>query len=92
MQNGGCHPVDGRYFPDKEFKGAKFQWLAANVVSETTGETPLPPYWIKKVKGVKVGFIGMTLEATDTLVAAVGIQGWGFPRRSRYGQCPGPNP
>lgn len=78
MQNGGCHPVDGCYFPSEPFAGADFQWLAANVVNEVTGETPLPPYWIRDVDGVKVGFIGMTLEATDTLVAAAGIQGWDF--------------
>ena len=30
------------------------------------------------VHNIKVGFIGMTLEATDTLVAAAGIQGWDF--------------
>jgi 5'-nucleotidase len=78
MQNGGCHPVDGCYFPGEPYPGANFQWLAANVVNETTGETPLPPYWIKKINAVKIGFIGMTLEATDTLVAAAGIQGWDF--------------
>jgi 5'-nucleotidase len=78
MQNGGCHPVDGCYFPSEPYPGADFQWLAANVVNETTGETPLPPYWVKNVGGLKVGFIGMTLEATDTLVAAAGIQGWDF--------------
>jgi len=78
MQNGGCHPVDGCYFPDNPFGGANFQWLAANVVNETTGDTPLPPYWITKIESINVAFIGMTLEATDTLVAAVGIQGWDF--------------
>ena len=78
MQDGGCHPVDGCYFPDAPYAGANFQWLAANVVHETTEETPLPPYWIKKIESVKIGFIGMTLEATDTLVAAAGIQGWNF--------------
>jgi 5'-nucleotidase len=78
MQNGGCHPVDGCYFPDAPFAGASFQWLAANVVNEATGETPLPAYWIRKYESIKVGFIGMTLEATDTLVAASGIQGWDF--------------
>lgn len=78
MQNGGCHPVDGCYFPGNPYAGANFQWLAANVVNEATDETPLPPYWIKKIESVNVGFIGMTLEATDTLVAAVGIQGWDF--------------
>ncbi|MET0067398.1 MAG: 5'-nucleotidase C-terminal domain-containing protein [Candidatus Thiodiazotropha sp.] len=75
MQNGGCHPVDGCIYP---FEGADFQWLAANVVNEYTGETPLPPFWIKKFESIKVGFIGMTLEATNTLVAAAGIEGWQF--------------
>jgi 5'-nucleotidase len=78
MQDGGCHPVDGCYFPEAPYAGADFQWLAANVVNETTGETPLPPYWIQRFESINVGFIGMTLEATDTLVAAVGIQGWDF--------------
>ena len=78
MQNGGCHPVDGCYFPDEPYPGADFNWLAANVVNEATGETPLPPYQIERFNNVKVAFIGMTLEATDTLVAAAGIQGWDF--------------
>jgi len=78
MQNGGCHPIDGCFFPDQPYAGANFQWLAANVVEEATGNTPLPPFWIKKFESVKIGFIGMTLEATDTLVAASGIQGYDF--------------
>jgi len=78
MQDGGCHPVDGCYFDGDPYAGADFQWLAANTVSETTGETPLPPYMIKKFESVKIAFIGMTLEATDTLVAAAGIVGWDF--------------
>ncbi len=77
MQDGGCHPIDGCYFPGQPYAGADFQWLAANVV-DASGDTPLPPYWVKKIESVKVGFIGMTLEATDTLVAATGIQGWDF--------------
>jgi 5'-nucleotidase len=77
MQNGGCHPVDGCYFPDAPYAGADFQWLAANVV-DASGDTPLPPFWIEKVESIEVGFIGMTLEATDTLVAASGIAGWSF--------------
>lgn len=77
MQNGGCHPVDGCYFPEAPYPGADFQWLSANVVDQA-GDTPLPPYWIKKFQGVRVGFIGMTLEATDTLVAQSGIQGYDF--------------
>lgn len=78
MQNGGCHPVDGCYFPSEPYPGADFPWLAANVISETSGDTVLPPYWITQVGTTQVGFIGMTLESTDTLVAAAGIVGWDF--------------
>jgi 5'-nucleotidase len=77
MQNGGCHPVDGCYFADEPFAGADFQWLSANVV-DASGDTPLPSYWIEKYQSVEVAYIGMTLEATPTLVAAAGIQGWNF--------------
>ena len=34
MQSGGCHPVDGCYFPDAPYAGADFQYLAANVGQE----------------------------------------------------------
>jgi 5'-nucleotidase len=78
MQNGGCHPVDGCYFPGQPYAGAAFQWLSANVVETASGQTPLPPYWIKKFNNVEVGFIGMTLEGTDELVAAAGIAGYEF--------------
>ena len=38
----------------------------------STGRTVLPPTAVKRVAGVKVGFIGMTLESTPTLVAQAG--------------------
>ena len=38
------------------------------------GRTVLPPTAIRRVGGVKVGFIGMTLESTPTLVAQAGIR------------------
>ncbi len=78
MQEGGCHPVDGCYFPDQPYAGADFPWLAANVVKQSNRKTVLPPYWVKDVGGVKVGFIGMTLEGTDAIVAASGIEGYAF--------------
>jgi 5'-nucleotidase len=82
MQYGGCHPDDGCFFPNSPYQGANFQWLAANVVNDF-GETPLPPFWIRKFEGITVAFIGMTLEATDTLVSASGIAGWSFRDEAR---------
>ncbi|MDH6126317.1 bifunctional metallophosphatase/5'-nucleotidase [Kitasatospora sp. GP82] len=78
MQNGGCHPTDGCYVGGRTFKGAEFQYLAANVTSEKTGRTLLPPYWVKNVHGVKVGFIGVTLEGTPNIVTAEGVKGLKF--------------
>ncbi len=40
----------------------------------STGRTVLPPTSIRYVGGVKVGFIGMTLEGTPELVAQAGIR------------------
>lgn len=78
IQDGGCHPADGCYFEEAPYAGADFRYLAANVVSTTTGKPVLPGYWVTKVNGIKVGFIGVTLEDTDTLVAAAGIEGYEF--------------
>jgi 2',3'-cyclic-nucleotide 2'-phosphodiesterase (5'-nucleotidase family) len=79
MQFGGCHPVDGCYFPEAPYDGADFPWLAANVVDSVTGKPVLAPTWVKRLDhGVKVGFIGMTLEGTPELVAQSGIVGLTF--------------
>ncbi|GAA0685251.1 bifunctional metallophosphatase/5'-nucleotidase [Kitasatospora atroaurantiaca] len=78
LQNGGCHPVDGCYVEGRKFKGAEFEYLAANVTSEKTGRPILDPYWVKNVNGVKVGFIGATLEGTPNIVTAEGVKGLKF--------------
>ncbi|MEU0070675.1 bifunctional metallophosphatase/5'-nucleotidase [Streptomyces sp. NPDC006332] len=77
LQNGGCHPTAGCY-TDKRFKGADFPYLAANVLDEKTGKPILKPYWVWKKKGVKVGFIGVTLEDTPGVVSAEGVKGLKF--------------
>ncbi|MGW0334532.1 bifunctional metallophosphatase/5'-nucleotidase [Streptomyces sp. NPDC003011] len=77
LQNGGCHPTAGCY-TDKEFEGADFPYLAANVLDEKTGKPVLKPYWVWKKKDVKVGFIGVTLEDTPGVVSAEGVKGLTF--------------
>jgi len=61
-----------------KFAGANFEYLAANVIDTSTGKSLLPGYTIKTVNGVKVGFIGLTLEATPSVVAAGGTDGLTF--------------
>ncbi|MCK5325378.1 MAG: metallophosphoesterase, partial [Woeseiaceae bacterium] len=77
MQFGGSHPVDGD-FDDDPFLGAEFEFLAANVVLDETGETIFPPYTIRNFGGVKVAFIGMTLEGTPAVVTVAGVAGLTF--------------
>lgn len=72
MQRGGCHPVDGCQDGDR-FKGADFRFLAANVVYEKNGKTIFPAHRIKAFKGVKIAFIGLTLEGTPSIVTPSGV-------------------
>ncbi len=76
MQRGGCHPQDGCR-DGNGFAGAKFHYLAANVVRKRTGKRFFPPYAIRKIGGVKLGFIGMTTKATPSFLspsAAAGLR------------------
>ncbi|WP_437722439.1 bifunctional metallophosphatase/5'-nucleotidase [Sorangium sp. So ce861] len=78
MQHGGCSPVDG-CADGTPFAGASFQFLAANVVVDTTtGRTLFPRYGVREFDGVKIAFIGMTLEDTPSIVTPVGVAGLSF--------------
>ncbi|WP_338413355.1 bifunctional metallophosphatase/5'-nucleotidase [uncultured Sphaerotilus sp.] len=88
LQNGGCKVVAGAADPNSckgltagtpvPFEGAKFKWLSANVLNTATGKPLLPAYGIKTFNGVKVAFIGMTLQATPTIVTPTGVAGLSF--------------
>ncbi|MEW2431636.1 bifunctional metallophosphatase/5'-nucleotidase [Micromonospora sp. NPDC047644] len=77
IQNGGCHPVDG-CIDGTPYRGAGFQYLSANAFKTATGKPLMAPYAIHKVQGVKVGFIGMTLEGTPQIVSQQGVAGLSF--------------
>ncbi|MER7546426.1 bifunctional metallophosphatase/5'-nucleotidase [Actinomadura sp.] len=79
LQNGGCHPVDG-CSPEGKWRGAKFDYLAANVLKKRGHkERPiLKPWTIRRINGVRVGFIGLVTKTTPTIVTAEGIKGLRF--------------
>jgi 5'-nucleotidase len=77
MANGGTHPVDGD-LDGTPFLGAEFEFLAANVTDDATGDTILPGVSIRNYQGVKVAFIGMTLEGTPSIVTQAGVAGLTF--------------
>ena len=88
LQAGGCKIVGGAVDPNSckgfgsaapgSFDGAKFQWLSANVIEDSTGRTLLPAYGIKIFNGVKVAFVGMTLKGTPGIVTPTGVAGLTF--------------
>ncbi len=83
MQRGGCID-DGTgennqdSCPSGRFKGARFDYLAANVKYAGTSRTILPAYTVKRVGKAKIGFIGMTLKDTPSIVTASGVAGLDF--------------
>jgi 5'-nucleotidase len=76
MARGGCHPnpePPSQTCANGPFRGANFDFLAANVVQKDSGRTLFPAYEIRKFQGIKIGFIGMTLEGTPSIVSPSGI-------------------
>jgi 5'-nucleotidase len=78
MQSGGCAKHTPRIPCRVEpFAGARFRYLAANVLTRDGG-TLFPGTGIKDFGDVQIGFIGMTLKDTATLVTPAGVAGLAF--------------
>ncbi|WP_116810017.1 bifunctional metallophosphatase/5'-nucleotidase [Steroidobacter cummioxidans] len=73
---GGNHE-DGPFL-QKRWQGAQFPYITANVIDQSTGRSVLPPYTIKVVDGVAIGFIGAVLKETPTIVTPTGVAGLQF--------------
>ena len=93
MAKGGCHPVDGCQ-DGTPFDGATFSYLSANITLDPrkadparlaaagiTGTSPRPlftPFAIKEFEGVKVGFIGLTLQSAPRIIMPESTRGLTF--------------
>lgn len=85
---GGCRPrsADGRVgrpgvdtcAQDGRYDGAGFRYLAANVVDAVSGTPLLPAVWTKRFGTVSLGFVGVALRDTPTVVAPAGVRGLRF--------------
>ena len=71
IQHGGCFD---ECFDEGAYDGADFPYLAANVVWKGSGKPILPPYWVKEIRGVEVGFIGVVTSDLPILVNPSGIR------------------
>ncbi len=92
LQNGGCRmiedrPMAGSCVPPQPghpspstaaFAGARFKWLAANVISAASGAPLLPAWAIKEFDGVALAFIGVTLRSTPRAVIPTAVAGLRF--------------
>jgi 5'-nucleotidase len=59
------------------YAGAKFAFLAANVV-DAAGKPIYPPYIVREFQGAKIGFIGAVTRTTPTIVVPEGVRGVRF--------------
>ena len=81
IQFGGVHPdaedQDGGFDKDG-YDGAKFTYLAANVIYDEDALPVFMPYTVRNFGLAKIAFIGMTLEGTPNVVTAAGVAGLTF--------------
>ena len=74
--DGGNHPKGP--FLEKKWRGARFPYISANVISKATGEPLLSPFTVRWFSGVPVGIIGAVLKETPTIVTPSGVAGVEF--------------
>lgn len=79
VQQGGCgkNTLREPCRLDRPFEGAKWTYLAANVLDDQ-GQTLFPGTAMRQFGRVKIGFIGMTLKETGQLVSPAGTRGYHF--------------
>jgi 5'-nucleotidase len=80
QQNGGCDSprADRACKFNNTFSGAKFTYIAANVIENASGKPLFPPYFIEQAHGVKIGFIGAVLRDTPMMAASEHVKGLDF--------------
>ena len=82
LRYGGCKVDKKTAKPDcggrPPYAGARFEFLAANVIEIATGQTLFPAYAVKEFDGIKVGFIGLTTRTTPAIVRPGGAVGLTF--------------
>lgn len=78
FQKGGCDSNEPtRACKFENFTGAKYTYIAANVVDEA-GQHVLPAYKIVTSGKAKIAFVGAVLKDTPTVVSPAGVAGLKF--------------
>ena len=60
------------------YGGARFPFIAANVLERGSGRAAFDPTLVKTIDGVKIGFVGAVTRATPGIVVPSGVAGLRF--------------
>ena len=83
LANGGCQSQSAAKYQtcagvDGHFAGARFTFLAANVLSRESERPIVAPTRVKNIDGVRVGFIGAVTRSTPGIVVSSTVAGIRF--------------
>lgn len=73
LLHGGNHQQGP--FLQHPYQGAAFPVICANLVHAATGDPLLPPYVVRTVDGVRVGFIGAMLQRASSFLSPESLAG-----------------
>ena len=86
LAQGGCSSASSTHrqsCPRLAYTGARFPFLAANVLDRSTGQPIFAPTFVKSIGGVRVGFIGVVTRSTPGIVVPSGVAGVRFVAEAR---------
>jgi 5'-nucleotidase len=86
LARGGCREATSdhhRSCSGGTYAGARFAFLAANVLDRSTGQPIFAPTFVRDVDGVRVGFIGVVTRSTPGIVVPSGVAGVRFLAEAR---------
>ncbi|HEX5638917.1 MAG TPA: bifunctional metallophosphatase/5'-nucleotidase [Burkholderiaceae bacterium] len=86
LAQGGCRTNTSdhhRSCSGGTYAGARFPFLAANVIDRSTGQPIFAPTFVREVDGVRIGFIGVVTRSTPGIVIPSGVAGVRFLAEAR---------
>lgn len=75
---GADRPPTDAWLPLSRYPGANFPYVSANIVDAETKKTLFPPYVIKEVANIRIGFIGAIYKSAATSIMPDHVKGIKF--------------
>jgi 5'-nucleotidase len=86
LAQGGCRTAGNTLKQSclrRAYPGARFPFLAANVLDRSSDQPIFAPAFVKTIEGVRVGFIGVVTRSTPGIVVPGGVAGVRFVAEAR---------